>query len=524
MNAAHLEAPAKPLLVFGKMLGMGRDDWHGHEGLQRIEYVDEHLHSEWATALSTASLQDVLGAYGDALTCRFLLGDRTLLTLAPGLDDAALARFRRELGASPSLRLELTLDKSRLLELWVGAVPGCQLFLYLFPRALHRLVCSPLSVLEGRLWQAEAPAKAVLLVRDHGIWLDGPCLSVLGGERVARVEEWREKVVRQLPDANRLREIYSTCRQRLNWEHHWLSYLTPLHVEVSGEARGDDPIAQALRVHLANAILLFTADRTTGTGKQPERCQYAAGRRKVEMPWGDVTAPPCAEAKTGSEALAKAFQWAYTAPWAAERLDLVQRGMIDRLWSAPEEQRFELLLRAAPDVREGLEWHWAAVVQEKLDGYYEQVRSLEDYVRSSVQGYDDQASGMIKHLSDTMLAAVAAVLGSLVAALFKEPFNAAVFRIGLWLYAAYVFFFPLGYGLLQQREVFRAQGAAFDEQRKRFEQRLQASHVQDVVGGQLKSARARFDRWFAATGVAYAAVIVLALLAAWVLPGWVGRR
>jgi hypothetical protein len=515
MSEPNVGKASEALFHFGQAIGVPAEVWSERESLTKIDYADDELSSEVAQALSLAQLTPLAEACGEALRCRFLLQDLPVLDVRPGLDNAALATFRQKVKRSPTVRLDLRLDKPRLLQEWAGAIAGCRLFLYLFPAALHKLLSGSLPLLEQRLWGKKAGQKAVLLVPGHGMWLDGPCLAVLGGERVLDPANWRDEVAQQLPDAERLQKMYDTCRQRLNWEQKWLSHLTPLHLEVSGQAGPADAIANALRVHWANAIILYTADRTVeaedGSGWSSA---YIGATRKVEVPLGDPGTRLDEPAAAGVETLGEMLEWAYEPQWASDRLDLTQIGVIEALHSAPVEERYTLLLRNAATVFQGLKWHWMAWIEKKVDAYVEQVGVLEDYIHTTVQAFDDQVSGMIKHLSETMLAAVGAFLGSFIAALFKDQFNPAIFQLGLWVYALYVLLFPLGYGLLHQGMRYRALSHHFAAQRQRFEQRLGGEKVQAIVEQPLASVQGRFLFWFAATLVAYAAVIGLALLAA----------
>jgi hypothetical protein len=110
------------------------------------------------------------------------------------------------------------------------------------------------------------------------------------------------------------------------------------------------------------------------------------------------------------------------------------------------------------------------------------------------------------------------VIGSFVAAIFKDPFKPMVFRIGMIGYAGYVLFFPLIYNMLNQWAAYRALSNGFKLRRERFEVVLFPDRVNKIVGDQIKGAERRFQRWFWAAVIAYVALIVLAVVAAWLIP------
>ncbi|NIS81918.1 MAG: hypothetical protein GTO14_17290 [Anaerolineales bacterium] len=127
---------------------------------------------------------------------------------------------------------------------------------------------------------------------------------------------------------------------------------------------------------------------------------------------------------------------------------------------------------------------------------------------------------MIKALSDTMLAAVAALLGSFIAALFKDEFNPLIFRVGMWVYAAYVLLFPLLYNMLNRWGRYLKLVEDFDQRRSRFVVRLFEQKVEGIVGERVIKSRRSFLLWFWLTVLAYVMVIGLAIASTYVVPDW----
>jgi len=510
MTQQRLRKPAGPLLAFGEALGIPPDVWVTREGLEQLTYTDPEFSQGVVAALTLDRVVPLLEAYGDAVTCRFLLGDRVELEIRPGLDNAALERFRERTHHSPTVRFDFSLDKVLLLGKWLGSVPGCRLFLYMFPEALEKFLTSGLNRLESRLWGSETARKAILLVPDREIWLDGPYLAVIGGERIG---DWHQAVSQELPDGERVQAMYRTCRDTLKWQESWLQYLTPLHLKVEGYALPDDPVANTLWVHLTNAVILYTADRTVARADGQWVATYAGARQSVDLTLGDPSDHLRAEAVAGVSALTQLLEWTYDPQWAADRLPLVQIAVAQTLHMFDPDVRYQRLLRNASDLFQELQWHWKAFIEGRVEAYVAQAQALEEYVAGVVQSFADQVSAMIKSLSDTMLAAVGALLGSLIAALFKDEFNPAIFQIGMVVYAAYVLLFPLGYNMLNQWGRYQALVREFETRRRRFRERLYPQKVNEIVGTQVADSQKRFQRWFRATLVAYV-IIILAFVAA----------
>lgn len=516
MNGHGLSNPAKSLLAFGEALGIASDVWAKREELEQITYTDPEYSREKATSITLEQIAPLIAAYPDALTCRFRLDDLTVLDIVPDVDEASLEKFRDDIRSSPTVVFEFTLDKVKLVDRWIGGMPGYRLFLYLFPRALERFLTSDLGRLERLLWgsESETAHKVVLLVPDREIWLNGAYLAVLGGKQI---EHWHEMVSQPSRDADELRNMYETCQNNLNWQVPWLKHLTPLHLKVDGEIPRDDPIAKALLIHQVNSIILYTADRTVGDTNKPMFATYAGANHSVKLTLGNPSDLIEEKVLAGVSDLMEMIEWAYNSKWSADRLPLVQISIAQTLHAASPAVRYQLLLHNAPNIFDGLKWHWKAFIEGKVDAYMSQVQALEDYVADTVQSFADQITAMIKSLSDTMLAAVGVLIGSFIAALFSDTFNPTIFAIGIGVYGFYVLIFPLYYNMRHQWEQYQALCDNFEERQLRFGEQLYTEKVDAIVGTQVTDSQRRFERWFRAIFVAYIGVLILAIVAA----GWV---
>jgi len=504
------------LVAFGERIGITTEDWKKREELEQLTYAIDDLHCDIAASLTLEHIEPLLQAFGDALTCRFLLGDLPVLDIAAGLNQQALDNFRSQTDGSPIVGFEFRLDKGRLIRSWLPQGLGYHPFLYLFPEALEAFLSNQLDTIEQQLWGSDTACKVLLLVPTRDIWLDGPYLGVLGGERL---QDWCAAIPMHLPDAERPKEMYRTCRDTLKWQSAWLSHLTPLHLVVEGKASPGDRILNALWVHLVNLIILYTADRTIIQADGQRQATYAGAQHSVELNLGDSRTLLGEGSKTGMNALIQLFEWTYNPQWSVERLSHVQIGIAQALHAADPAVRYRLLVHNASNILAGLHWHWKAFIENKVDAYVSQVQALEDYVASTVQTFADQVAAIIKSLSDTMLAAVGALLGSFIAALFKDKFDPTIFVIGMLVYAFYVLLFPLGYNMTYQWQRYRVLVRGFQSRRERFEQRLYLENVNEIVGEHIAKSRRLFRRWFWATIIAYAVIIIGAALNVALVPG-----
>ena len=121
-------------------------------------------------------------------------------------------------------------------------------------------------------------------------------------------------------------------------------------------------------------------------------------------------------------------------------------------------------------------------------------------------------------LTQTILAAVAVLIASFIAAAFHSPFNTALFRIGVLTYAIYVVLFPGAVGLISSASSLRRARCEFDTRIGRFRQTLYTEKVTEIVGTRVCAAQRYYYRWLGFVVVVYIVVAIAAGIAAAEVP------
>jgi uncharacterized protein (DUF697 family) len=184
----------------------------------------------------------------------------------------------------------------------------------------------------------------------------------------------------------------------------------------------------------------------------------------------------------------------------------------------PQTDRLVALVERITDVVAALDDQWRAFIEDRFGQYLDKERQLEGVVNDVVIAFAEKTTALAKGLSDTLLAAVAALIGSAIAAAFKEPFNAALFRVGVLVYAGYVLIFPGLYGLGSQVGQFLEISRNFEHDRKRFNTLLGTEKTNQIVDDRVTRAKNRYWRWFGFTLAGYVIAIAGAIVAAIVVP------
>jgi hypothetical protein len=507
----------RSLQQFGEALGIRAVEWPVLERLGSVECRDREISRETVVALDASLVQSACAFYADSLraTIRFANDDELLLSST--LEYSDIERFLDETAGNPTYDLELTLDKDALITAWWGQRPGCRSFLFLFEPVLEALLNQDLGQVEHTFFPTGQGEKAIFILPEREIFLDGPHLALVGGTALI---DWESILPTAAVEDERAQRIYEDCRKNLTWQREWVQHLTPFHLALlrpqAAEGTADSSetagrIVDLLHIHYANLALLFTAQRSeVGT---PEIVSvYASASRVIRVPHRLPSAPVHEEEHHGSYDLLAILSWAYDQFGQESRLALVQDIFVRELLAVDEPERGSALQRRSPTILAQLHWSWQSFVGDRVDAYLAQVREFESDVDRTVQGFADQLAALIKSLTDTMLGAVAAVLAALVAAAVNDVFRLEIFALAVAAYAIYVFVFHVRFGLQFQRERFQALKDDFETRKRWFEERVPPEQVMKIVGDRIEESQTRWTRWYRTTKRAYWGLLIVLVL------------
>lgn len=484
-----------------------------------------HVFQIPGAAAVTPSDEDLVGladAYEGAITLEFLTAGLTELTVTPGLQPAEIASFRTRVVASPIIEVAIRVNKAALAEgLFGTSAAGAVLFI--FAAALERELLSGLGSAGNGLWAAST-GQLVVLVLDTDIDLHGRCLHVVGGEYLpSQIDVSTMSSI--APDA--LARVVQLREQLVGWNEAFGGVLTPWHAAASGAA--PPALQAALDARLLDLTLLYTCDRARRLSADPSAHVAAEFRGRdhvatVTFDERDVVALSDIE----RDALVSAADWVYELDalaqerpdWAPNRLPFFQTRVAQILEGSSADRRLSFV-RELPAILEGVRWMWRAFVEEKVSSYLDDVKGLEEVVADTTEKLSTSIGDLTKALSETMLAAVAVLIGTFIAAAFDSPFNARLFRLGVLTYAAYVVLFPGAVGLFSAwRQRCRAEDS-FNYRRSSFTAALGAGRVSDIVGERINSVTRSFKMTLAAVAAVYVLVVLGAVVAAVTVPDFI---
>lgn len=517
----------EPLFDFAATLGIEHNDLSNLETPARIAGTFE-VPGSAAARLTAAVLDSLAAEYGDAVKLVFRIGALDEFTFDGSYLAGAFEEFLVEAGHTHTYDLLLQVEKGPLVERVLGGKPLCETVLYFTEDAAVAALRSGVGSVEKALWP-DATLRLLVLVLDADGLLTGDWLSIVGGVHLdeAAREAARQPVDPELPvRAARRRDDY------IGWDTQFTTNLTPWHFYV--DRRGQSATTPYVDAAFVLLAILFTCDRARSvagsTGRPRLQAEFRGREHVAYVPI--IEGDPLLIPIEASTAIGSLVNWCYqtqtgesdSPDWLADRLPFVQLRVAQALEGRPEEGRFQAFATSMPDIYEGAAWQWRAFLEGRISEYLDKVRDVETAVANTVDQYAERTTALAKGLSDAMLAAVAALIGSFIAAAFKQPFDTALFRIGLLTYAVYVLIFPGLLGLLSSMGQMSETKLSFAGQRKQFEEALYKDKIEDIVGKRVSTAEARYQRWLRGVACGYLAVTVSAGVGAFVLPHYVGSR
>jgi sugar lactone lactonase YvrE len=503
-----LQNPAGPLKDLLEGLGLGVDP--RDETLDTLEIRGAEVDPR-RVADAFDSIRAAVAAYGSALgSSRLRFADPATGHLVPldldqGLTFQAIRTFiaRFDQAASEAeeelrLFLDLEIHKAVLARDLLGNPRGVRPALIFQRQALENLLLQSLKDLEA-WWDARTPAKLVILVPEWEHTLDGRYLAVIGKNPLG---DWKAIVAEPAPGAPGEEDealgpakVYTACRTYLWWKEEWTTHLTPLHLATEGDAPPGDPIGDRIHIHLANLCLLFTADRTEG--KMDEwLCTFTEAGEQAEVATASPERSLSPESAGGVRALVALVRWAYSRYLTSDRLGFLQIRIARELRGSLPSERYDRLLQQAVGILERIQPDWKMFMEGRIKEFSTQVKALEDDVAKTVESFSSQIAAMTKSLSDTMLGAVAVLLGAFIAALVKQDLRLEILTVTVAIYVGYLLLFPLTYNMRERWGSYQVLRDQFEARRERSEGGLSREKVEQIVGDHVARSDHRFRRWF----------------------------
>jgi hypothetical protein len=354
--------------------------------------------------------------------------------------------------------------------------------------------------------------------------LTGPLLRVTGGDFLDSAA---------IPAARFPAEVIAALRgarrENVSVDAAVIGDLTPWHVQASPSAAcsgvGEEVRTRLAALH-AQLCLLSLCDRARSCGTPTAaRVEFRSTESLVPVTADAAGTDLLAVTGPQSCALTSVVSWCYedvlhpaARTWTAQRLQFVQVRIAMLAGAAPDTGQPASVLRAIIDVDTTKDVFWKSFLEDAVSDYLDRIREFDDMIDTTADVYGEQASGITDKLTSSVLAAVGAFIGSIIAAAFSKPFNADLFRAGVWAYTTYLAVFPASLGLAAHASRYCDLHTRFERRRSDYESLLGADHVSQRIGTRIADARRRWKQFFAIAVILYIAIVALAFIGSIELP------
>lgn len=505
----------KLLIDFGNTIGISTEQIANGEHFPKIDIYIAEFPAEPLKSLTLNHAKPLLDHCGIAAEVKISIDSMDLLKLNPATTANDLEQFQLDLKDQPSVTLTVQLKKDELCQQWYGQLPTppCQMFLFQHRCAeiLRDFIKAP-TELEPYLW-GNSHSKRVILLAEGDELIDGPQLAVISAERF---NTWLPTANHALLTLAEIEFIRKTCRDNVRWDREWLKLTTPQSLCVTVMSDERSPVAQALLAHWANSAAFYLADRVRENAEAP-LAAFVTVRREVQtLLLRGLTGDPLTFEKV--RALGQIAEWAYDERWCFDRIRMVQTVIASSLGSQIQPIEFRKLIDEAPTLWGDLQERWKKFISKEVDRYTASEVELENDVIKAVGEFDTDVAEMIKSLTTSMLGAIGALITSLIASAYKDPFDPRIFATGILILVAYLVVFPGIYGLWHHRSRFLAAKNMFEHRCTRYKRSIGEKRVNEIQSTLVIDASDRFWHWWTATLVALFVVVVLCLCAIYFVP------
>ena len=512
---------AAPLLRLGEVLGLSVDQLAGVERVERLAGTFE-VSSAAVASITATDLDAFVREYEGACRLEVKTGELSELTVAGGYDQKAFEKLRAEAAAhAVRYSVVLELDKEALAARFGQATAGAKVRVFFFGLVAEAHLARGPSAVEQELW-GDVGNRLVLAVVDTDALCLGEQLSIVGGAHLARVSDEMAR-----PPRTDLLRIATRRNDYVGWDSELTTSLTPAHFRREQTEVGVGLITRVDKLAVGLGAM-YLCDRARFVvrpdGSRFVQAEFRGREHVAFVPirWDTELAGVELLHVTAVEDV---VDWCYelaperpSADMVGDRLPFVQTRVAQLLEGRLESERLAGLALAMPAIGEGVRWHWRSFIEGRVTEYLDQVSQLETAVGDTVAKLSEQTSTLVKRLSETSLAAVAALIGSFIAAAYKDPFQDDLFRIGMLAYTGYVLAFPLAIGVSSAVGEARVTEKMFGAQRRNLAAVLGDSRVDDLIDGRTAAATKRLRFWTKLVSVAFVLAAVAAVVAAIAVP------
>ena len=501
----------KTISDFSNYIDKDSDSWQLYETRDKITKQINDISRELLKKIDINILIDLISTFNKSLNCEFSIEGNFPLKIDDTFSIEEFNKFLDENKDINSYRLDFIIDKKKLLENIIGvSALNSEIYLYLFPETLKNVFKSNLKDIENAFWKTNIENKKIVLLPDIDIKITGDYLNIIGGKFLNKIGN----IDAHIPSYNLevLQKIYIEAKESLNWQSIWIEKITPYHLLVKSTEKDDYKIKETILSRYVNLFFLYTADKTREKNDQYQSTYYNSKySQKIDWFKNSEIDEKCFTDFESFINLNKIFKWIYQNNFQpSERLPLIQILISKTFRNNDSSLVKHQVLEKARFLYLDLESEWKNILENKIAEFSEEKEKIQNEIIILSNNYSTQINEFTSELSKTALAFVGVLLGSFIAALFKNDFNIAFFKIGIKIYFFYIIIFPLFYNMSQQWSRFSNQQENFDNTIIFLKSKISLNKdFEDNTKKSINKTKLTFKIWFIITLVIYIIILIV---------------
>jgi hypothetical protein len=516
----HLLKFRDSLLSIATHLGFALEDVRKGERPDRICIDRSSDPSGYAAGLNTEELLTFARLGQDALELFFRAGDLPLLTLSESTSREDIEHLKERLAELNLVEIEIVVRKQALVDALKLEDGQRKVRWYCFTSRFADLLRDTLGspeMLEQALWGDEIDRPCFVFLLDEAVSAQGAWLKVIG------LDQEVMQLAPPLLTRDELRRIHAAAHDHVRLDAPATKDLLPHHLRMTHWSSGSSTILALLASHWANSSIATICDRLRKVEGSSDALFFSEHRSaSVRLIGADeVSAVAFGQSLV---CLGDLVEWAYDPSSVSDRARMAGLTVSTYMGRHKQPCLAVQLVQEACAILSDVKWKWRSFINKELRQYTSDEQRLEEEVGNTVDAHGAEIGGMITSLSTTVLGAVGILIGTFVAFVVTDKFNADLLRWGIAFYIGYLVIFPGAFGMLHHLQRYSLLRETFKEKRSRYRLAIDPDRVDEIVGTRVERSCGLFWRWFIASIIALACVIMVCTLMAIYAPSWIEDR
>jgi hypothetical protein len=505
----------------------------GDEKLNRLFHLED-ISVKVVANIPAKFYRKLIRTFGKSLRLKIKYGADEIYNLNGAFDLKNLISFRKKITSGDVVgvvTVSLDLNKRQLAvqilehtEGIIGTVVFQQCLLKdIFSESVVNLDrrLKPNSKPEDIIFNEDA-SKYLIIVPEMDVWMKGERLAIVGGRGLLRLNE---AIVPPTSLESEIRQMRQNSELNVKWV--WLNplILTPFHfkIEVQEEFLGVESksFLELLYWLQFTLSLIYISDSARYNNKDSLIITFSGASCSSQLTLPLILPQDEEfknELKKSASILLKDCLWVYEDERTViDRVTIVQSVIAQAFPGSDRNvKRLIDLLKEANIIHSFILKHWKIFTEGKVSKYFDKVKEISEFIAIFTRSFGEQIDSIIKSLSNTMLGAVVTVIGTFVGSLLSKNFDKVILLIGISVYAGYIAIFPGLIGMTNSWQQFsetrNRMNKQFEELKSHFQFPVEVKDSWNSVKIQLENTENRFKTWFKITGLAYALVLILAIV------------